>query len=61
VEQRYLIHREAAGRARMSESALWERIKEGKGPRRIKVKGHVLYRPEDIDAWLDAHMEEPSA
>ena len=56
-QPRYLTHSEAAERARMSQTTLFERIKEGNGPRRIKVRGHVLYRPEDIDAWLDEHTE----
>jgi excisionase family DNA binding protein len=27
----------------------------GGGPRFVKVGRHVRYRPEDVDAWLDAH------
>jgi predicted DNA-binding transcriptional regulator AlpA len=60
-EQQLLTHREAAARLRMSPTTLFERIKQGDGPKRIKVTGKVFYRPADLDAWLDEHIEEPSA
>jgi predicted DNA-binding transcriptional regulator AlpA len=42
----------------MSPSSLYERNKQGDGPTRIKVGGRVLYRPEDVDRWLVAHIED---
>ena len=51
-ESRYLTHPEAAARARMSPTLLYQHNANGTGPRRIKVGGRVLYRPEDIDEWL---------
>ena len=26
----------------------------GNGPRQLKIGGQIRYRPEDVDAWLDA-------
>jgi hypothetical protein len=31
----------------------------GRGPRYIKVEGHVRYRRSDVDAWLDANTVDP--
>ena len=58
INEPYLTHAEAAQRARMSPSSLYERNKQGDGPTRIKVGGRVLYRPEDVDRWLVAHIED---
>lgn len=57
-ETLYITHRDAARRAQMSVTSLYERIKKGDGPRRIKIGGRVLYRPDDIDTWLTEHEEE---
>jgi predicted DNA-binding transcriptional regulator AlpA len=56
-ESPYLTHVEAATRARMSPTTLYAHNKAGTGPRRIRVGGRVLYRPEDVDEWLDEHAE----
>jgi predicted DNA-binding transcriptional regulator AlpA len=53
----YLTHLEAATYCRMSKSTLSVRIKEGDGPRRIRIGGRVFYLPEDLDAWIEAHEE----
>jgi excisionase family DNA binding protein len=33
----------------------------GEGPRSLKVGRRVLYRREDVDAWLAAKYEAPEA
>jgi predicted DNA-binding transcriptional regulator AlpA len=48
-DESYLTHNEAARRARMSAATLFDRIRQGDGPRRIKIGGKVLYRVVDID------------
>jgi predicted DNA-binding transcriptional regulator AlpA len=60
-ESELLTHQEAAVRARMSVSTLFERIRRGDGPQRIKVGGKVFYRSSAVDAWLDEHVEESAA
>jgi predicted DNA-binding transcriptional regulator AlpA len=61
LNDQLLTHQEASARCRMSVTTLFERVKEGKGPRRIKVGGKVFYRPGDLDEWLAEHIEEPRA
>lgn len=55
---KWLTHQEAADRARMSPSTLWERIKQGEGPKRYRVGGKVLYDAGDVDEWIDDHAED---
>ena len=54
---RYLNHRQAAARCHMSPATLYQRIKDGDGPRRIRVGGKVFYIPEVLDAWMADHEE----
>jgi predicted DNA-binding transcriptional regulator AlpA len=28
-------------------------------PRSVKIGGRVLFRPSDVEAWLDEHTEQP--
>lgn len=44
----------AADKAHVSVSFLEHARQTGKGPRYLKIGGKVLYRDEDIEAWLEA-------
>lgn len=33
---------------------------KGDGPKSAKIGGRVMYRREDVEAWLDAAFEEPA-
>ena len=34
---------------------------QGRGPRYTRFGNRILYRGEDLNAWLDAHVVEPKA
>lgn len=33
---------------------------KGTGPRSYKIGRHRLYRPEDVEAWLEAQADQPA-
>lgn len=33
----------------------------GEGPRFVRIGRSVRYRPEDVEAWLDAQVVDPKA
>ena len=39
--------------------AVWRH--EGKGPRYARFGNRVLYRGDDLNAWIDKHIVEPAA
>ena len=41
-------------------STLYRWRHEGRGPASIKVGRVVRYRPEDVDAWLQANSHQPA-
>lgn len=51
----------AASRIGTTEGTLatWRYL--GKGPKYIKIGRRVVYRPADLDAWLEAHTVTPAA
>ncbi len=52
---------EAARITGHSESWLAQMRSQGIGPRWCKVGRRALYRVADLEAWLDAHVQETSA
>jgi predicted DNA-binding transcriptional regulator AlpA len=38
---------------------VWRNL--GKGPKYLKIGGKVLYRREDLDAWLTSRLVDPEA
>jgi predicted DNA-binding transcriptional regulator AlpA len=49
-----LDNKETADRIRKSPSWLNHARQTGTGPRYLKIGCQVRYRPEDVDAWLEA-------
>ena len=55
-----LSDQDAATRAGLSMS-MWARLRRrGTGPRYVQVGRRVMFRPEDVDAWIEAQLVEPS-
>jgi len=52
---------EAARRLHRSPATLATWRCRGRGPRFVKLGGGVLYRPEDIEAFISANVRDPSA
>ena len=52
---------ELAQRLRVPPRTLDQWAYRGSGPAFIKVGRHRRYRPEDIEAWLDAQTTNPDA
>ena len=40
---------------RVSQRTLHRIIKSG-GLRHVKIRGRILFRPQDVDAYIDAHL-----
>jgi excisionase family DNA binding protein len=54
-QRKMLATGEAAGYLGLGKSTLDKARLTGKGPRFIKFGRRVLYDPNDLEAWLDAH------
>lgn len=61
MTQLYLTRRQVAERYPISEHTLAKMASTGRGPRYYKPTDKVLYRPEDIEAWIDASVVTPLA
>ena len=57
----YLTRPEVAERYPISIHTLAKLASQGKGPRYFKPTDKCLYRPEDIEAWIEAAAVLPSA
>lgn len=57
----YLTRSEVAQRYPISTHTLAKLASQGKGPRYFKPTDKCLYRPEDIEAWIEAAAIVPSA
>jgi predicted DNA-binding transcriptional regulator AlpA len=55
---RYLRVREAAAYAGVSKSLLDKLRCTGDGPAFYKPGSLILYRPVDLDAWIEAHRRQ---
>lgn len=57
----YLTRSEVAERYPISVHTLAKLASQGRGPRYFKPTDKCLYRPEDIEAWIEAAAVTPSA
>lgn len=57
----YLTRAEVAARYPVSSHTLAKLASQGKGPRFYKPTDKCLYRPEDIEAWIEAAVVLPAA
>lgn len=57
----YLTRSEVAERYPISVHTLAKLASQGRGPRYFKPTDKCLYRPEDIEAWIEAAAIMPSA
>ncbi|MBE7734509.1 helix-turn-helix transcriptional regulator [Devosia faecipullorum] len=57
----YLTRSDVAERYPISTHTLAKLASQGKGPRYFKPTDKCLYRPEDIEAWIEATAILPSA
>lgn len=57
----YLTRAQVAERYPISMHTLAKLASEGKGPRFYKPTDKCLYRPEDIEAWIEAAVVLPKA
>lgn len=57
----YLTRSEVAERYPISVHTLAKLASQGRGPRYFKPTDKCLYRPEDIEAWIEAAAVMPSA
>lgn len=56
----YLTRAEVAARYPISTHTLAKLASQGKGPRFYKPTDKCLYRPEDIEAWIEASVVLPT-
>ncbi len=56
----YLTRAEVAERYPISSHTLAKLASQGKGPRFYKPTDKCLYRPEDIEAWIEAAVVLPA-
>ena len=56
-----LTVRAAATYSGLTEGYLNKRRVSGDGPMFLKIGGRVLYKPDDLDAWLDAHKRRSTS
>jgi len=52
---RVLLSKDAARLVGLSESTLAKLRLNGNGPKYCKLGRRVVYRPEDLEAWLESH------
>lgn len=52
----YRTREEAAEHLRTTRQTLDRWASRGTGPRFALVGGRALYTPDDLDAWVEAHM-----
>ena len=45
---------EAAHYVRLNRFTLYRLVNRGEGPRVVRIGRRVLFRPSDLDAWLEA-------
>lgn len=57
----YLTRNQVAERYPISSHTLAKLASQGKGPRYFKPTDKCLYRPEDIEAWIDAAAVLPTS
>ena len=50
-----------ADRVNLSVSTIRYWAQQGTGPRSIKLGRRRMYRPEDVEAWLEAQISKESA
>lgn len=50
----WLREKEAAARLRIHVDTLREMRRQGRGPKWGRAVRVILYRPEDLDAWVEA-------
>jgi hypothetical protein len=61
VPKTFLTRRQVAELFPISEHTLAKLASAGAGPRYYKPTDKVLYRPEDVEAWIEASAVMPSA
>ena len=61
VTRNYLNVRQAADFIGISKSSLDKQRLSGKGPRYLRVGSRILYRRDDIDAWLSRFEQSSTA
>lgn len=44
---------EAAARLRIHRSTLYALLREGRGPRTVRINSRLLFRPADIEAFVE--------
>jgi hypothetical protein len=60
VSMKYLTRTQVAERYPISAHTLAKLASTGKGPRFYKPTDKCLYRPEDIEAWIEASVVVPA-
>jgi Helix-turn-helix domain len=61
VTSTYLTRSQVAERYPISAHTLAKLASQGRGPRYFKPTDKCLYRPEDIEAWIEASAVLPSS
>ncbi|MBP1241720.1 putative DNA-binding transcriptional regulator AlpA [Frigoribacterium sp. PvP120] len=61
MTQKLLTVDEVAERLRRTPAAIRAMRYEGKGPKSAKVAGRVMWREEDVDAYIEGQFTETSA
>lgn len=61
AERTFYTSQELADHLRMSSNTLSGWRYRGIGPRFVKVGKKVLYRPADVDAWLEEQTRQGTA
>lgn len=52
-------HADTARYLGVPEATLHQWLYKGTGPRSYKIGRHRRYRPEDVEAWLEAQADRP--
>ena len=61
IMERVMSSREAAEMIGVTEGTLMNWRSAGKGPVFVKYGRRVVYRPKDVERWLDARTINPEA
>lgn len=59
MADRLLTAREVADYYSVPLATLYQWNSKGTGPRYARIGRNARYRRADVDAWLDAHVDEP--
>lgn len=58
MSQQYMTVEEVAELTRSTPSAVYQWRARGIGPRAFNIGKRLLFKPADVQAWIDSHSDE---